>query len=68
MSLVVALHATKCPLVFKECTDPPYNALKHQDGLGVTREVAFLLENKVKMLFFNGQSVSPSVQSVRGSD
>ena len=49
-----ALHASQCPLVFKECTDPPYNALKHQDGLGVTREIAFLLERNVRMIFFNG--------------
>ena len=43
-----ALHASKCSIAFKECTDPPYNALKHQDGLGVTKEVAFLLDRKVK--------------------
>jgi hypothetical protein len=49
------LHASKCNIAFKECTDPPYNALKHQDGLGVTKEVAFLLDRKTPMLFFNGQ-------------
>lgn len=40
---------------YQECTDPPYNALVHQDGLGVTEDVKDLLNtNKVKMLFFNG--------------
>lgn len=39
---------------YRECTDPPYNALKHQDGLGVTKDVVDLLNNDVKMLFFNG--------------
>eukprot|EP00980_Cylindrotheca_fusiformis_P024035 scaffold11425_cov39-Cylindrotheca_fusiformis.AAC.1 len=24
---------------YEECTDPPYEALKHQDGLGVTDDV-----------------------------
>lgn len=39
---------------FEECTDPPYNALKHQDGLGVTQDVSDLLNSNVRMLFFNG--------------
>lgn len=39
---------------YRECTDPPYNALKHQDGLGVTQDVVQLLNAGVKMLFFNG--------------
>lgn len=50
----MAIHATSCPLQFKECTDPPYNALKHQDGLGVTKEVTVLLDRGIPMLFFNG--------------
>ena len=51
-----ALHASKCNIAFKECTDPPYNALKHQDGLGVTRELASLLDRQtLPVLFFNGQ-------------
>ena len=49
-----ALHATRTPHVFKECTDPPYNALKHQDGLGVTKELVALLNRQVPLLFFNG--------------
>jgi carboxypeptidase D len=39
---------------YEECTDPPYNALKHQDGLGVTQDVVDLLNNNVRLLFFNG--------------
>jgi carboxypeptidase D len=49
-----ALHASRTPHVFKECTDPPYNALKHQDGLGVTKELVALLDRQVPLLFFNG--------------
>lgn len=39
---------------YRECTDPPYNALKHQDGLGVTADVVDLLNEGVTLLFFNG--------------
>jgi hypothetical protein len=28
--------------------------LKHQDGLGVTQDVVDLLNNNVRLLFFNG--------------
>lgn len=49
-----ALHATESPLSFQECTDPPYDHLKAQDGLGVTGEVARILEEGVRALFFNG--------------
>lgn len=43
---------------FKECTDPPYNALSHQDGLGVTKEIVNILSHgtKPKLLFFNGMN------------
>jgi len=27
-----AVHAKESPLLFQECTDPPYDALKHQVG------------------------------------
>jgi len=50
-----ALHAAECPHTFKECMDPPYNALKHQDGLGVVGDIEKALDGGVKMLFFNGQ-------------
>jgi len=39
---------------FQECTDPPYIALRHQDGLGVTKDIVLLLNNNIKMFFFNG--------------
>ena len=55
--VLAALHATpsrSAGQIFQECTDPPYNALSHQDGLGVTGDVKYLLEAGVKLLFFNG--------------
>mmetsp|Transcript_6476 Transcript_6476/g.9922 ORF Transcript_6476/g.9922 Transcript_6476/m.9922 type:complete len:621 (-) Transcript_6476:37-1899(-) len=39
---------------YQECTDPPYDALAHQDGLGVTKELTLLLNNNIRFLFFNG--------------
>jgi carboxypeptidase D len=30
---------------YRECTDPPYNALAHQDGLGVTQDIIELLNH-----------------------
>lgn len=53
-SVKKALHAGSSPLDYQECTDPPYDALKHQDGLGVTAEITKLLERQVRSLFFNG--------------
>lgn len=43
---------------YKECTDPPYLALSHQDGLGVTDEIVDILEHDSKpiLLFFNGMN------------
>ena len=52
-----AIHSTPSKLAgqrYRECTDPPYNALKHQDGLGVTEDVVDLLNAGVRLLFFNG--------------
>jgi len=49
-----ALPSRQAGQVFQECTDPPYNALSHQDGVGVTDDVIQLLNSKTKMLFFNG--------------
>ena len=55
-----ALHATpsrKAGQVYKECTDPPYNALSHQDGKGVVQNVVNILEDtdsNTRLLFFNG--------------
>lgn len=58
-----AIHATpsrEAGQAYRECTDPPYNALSHQDGLGVVNEVVKILEHDadgeeaVRLLFFNG--------------
>jgi hypothetical protein len=52
-----AIHASSATVNgqrYQECTDPPYNALSHQDGLGVVNEVVTLLQNNVQLLFFNG--------------
>lgn len=54
-----AIHATEAAdagLTYKECTDPPYFALKQQDGLGVVEELVRILDHDSKphMLFFNG--------------
>ena len=52
-----AIHSTpsyQAGQRYRECTDPPYNALRHQDGLGVTQDVVELLNNDVRLLFFNG--------------
>lgn len=54
-----AIHAEEsidAGQTYAECTDPPYYALAHQDGLGVTDEVVRILEHESKphMLFFNG--------------
>lgn len=51
-----AIHATDSPNRFTECADPPYYALSHQDGKGVTNELAYILSNtkagQSKLLFF----------------
>jgi len=53
------IHATEASVAkqyYLECTDPPYFALKHQDGLGVATDVEALLERGMRMLFFNGMN------------
>jgi len=52
-----ASQATTAKLYYRECTDPPYNALANQDGVGVIDELVRILENSeenVHMMFFNG--------------
>jgi carboxypeptidase D len=51
-----ALESLDAGLTYQECTDPPYLALAHQDGLGVVDELVRVLdhESKPHMLFFNG--------------
>jgi carboxypeptidase D len=56
-TVLEAIHATYSQQAgqrYQECTDPPYNALSHQDGLGVVEDVVALLEDGVRLLFFNG--------------
>lgn len=51
-----ALESLDAGLTYEECTNPPYLALSHQDGLGVVDELVRVLdhESKPHMLFFNG--------------
>jgi len=56
-----ALHAEEsidAKQRYMECTDPPYYALSHQDGLGVIDELVRVLEHqdKPRVLFFNGMN------------
>jgi carboxypeptidase D len=58
-AVLEAIHATYSQDAgqrYQECTDPPYNALAHQDGLGVVNDVVALLEDNVRLLFFNGMN------------
>lgn len=58
-TVLQAIHATAATTAgqrFAECTDPPYNALAHQDGKGVVKELIQVLQHpqKPRILFFNG--------------
>lgn len=50
-----AIHVTGSPNKFEECANPPYYALSHQDGKGVTRELTRLLDAGLRVLVFAGQ-------------
>lgn len=50
-----SIHSTSVPHKFKECTDPPYYALSHQDGKGVLKELQIILEKGLRVLVFAGQ-------------
>lgn len=56
LSVIHATAAGEAGLRYQECTDPPYDALVHQDGKGVVPDVVSILEHpdNVKLLFFNG--------------
>ncbi|KAL7544116.1 hypothetical protein ACHAXR_013558 [Thalassiosira sp. AJA248-18] len=59
--VLAAIHATEAidaGQTYRECTDPPYLALSHQDGLGVVDELVRVLdhESKPHMLIFNGMN------------
>ena len=51
-----ALHVDRASQRFRECADPPYDALRHQDGLGVVPTLRRLLDGPkpVRLLFYNG--------------
>lgn len=58
-AVLEAIHASAATVAgqrYQECTDPPYNALSHQDGLGVVDDVVAVLHHasKPRLLFFNG--------------
>ena len=59
-SLLCSLFLLTLKTQKKECLNPPYDALSHNDGLGVVNEIVKVLEHEVKgeegvrMLFFNG--------------
>jgi len=50
-----AIHASSCPIVYQECTDPPYFHLSQWDGKGVTSELESVLNQNMNTMFFNGQ-------------
>ena len=50
-----ALHVSPQAKRFAECTDPPYYALAHQDGLGVVKELQEILDAGISVLMFSGQ-------------
>ena len=56
LQAIHALDAAAAHQTYRECTDPPYLALSHQDGLGVVDELVRVLDHtsKPQMLFFNG--------------
>ena len=58
-ALLKQIHASKNEdwgQVYRECNDPAYNALSHQDGLGVVPDVVDSLNDGVRFLFFNGMN------------
>jgi carboxypeptidase D len=50
-----AIHALSTPHSYVECADPPFLALSHQDGKGVTAELTEILNNGLKVLLYSGQ-------------
>ena len=60
-TVLEAIHATDAIAAgqrYEECTDPPFDALRHQDGLGVIDDVIHALDHSTAptMLFFNGMN------------
>ena len=56
LEAIHASEATSANQLFLECTDPPWEALQHQDGKGVVEELVRVLDHpsRPKLLFFNG--------------
>lgn len=56
LTTIHAEAAAAAGQVYQECTNPPYNALSHQDGKGVVPDIVAVLEHpsKPRLLFFNG--------------
>lgn len=50
-----SIHATSSPNKYVECADPPFFALSHQDGKGVTQELIDVLDRGMRMLLYSGQ-------------
>lgn len=51
-----AIHATRAPHRWTECSTPVYNHLVHEDGMSSLPHVAEILKNgSVRVLFYNGQ-------------
>lgn len=55
MDVKRAIHATRSPQRYVECADPPYYALSHQDGKGVTEELISVLDSGIPVLIYLGQ-------------
>ena len=53
--VLAAIHATSCPQPYVECADPPFLALSHQDGMGVTNELISVLNSGLRVLLYSGQ-------------
>mmetsp|Transcript_15444 Transcript_15444/g.29630 ORF Transcript_15444/g.29630 Transcript_15444/m.29630 type:complete len:674 (+) Transcript_15444:98-2119(+) len=58
LQAIHALESVDAKQTYRECTDPPYLALAHQDGLGVVDELVRVLDHpsKPQLLFFNGMN------------
>lgn len=50
-----SIHATSAQHRFTECADPPFNALSHQDGKGVTNELSEILNKGLRVFVYSGQ-------------
>jgi len=56
LQAVHAVAAVENGQRFRECSDPPYDALSHQDGKGVVDDVVDILlhRDNIRLFFFNG--------------